>query len=280
MKPDPGESRLIVTRVLDYARVTEVLYPGGMRQDRHRHDSAAMSFVVSGRYRECIGRQAHSRSMSTLIYHPAGENHAVAFESDVSIIGVEFLSHASTGRMTDSLDRSSSHRSELVAWLGVRLRREIGRSDSASVLAIDGILSEMLAEGSRAKVLREEKRIAAWLAKATAFVHDNFTTTFSLEEVAEIAGVHPAHLSRVFRQRMGCTVGEYVRRLRFEFACKQILSTERPLCEVAHEAGFADQSHLNRIFRTQIGITPYMYRKLHHKPPKNARFVQDFGPKC
>jgi AraC-like DNA-binding protein len=76
---------------------------------------------------------------------------------------------------------------------------------------------------------------------------------------------------------MGCTVGEYLRRLRFEFACQQILSTETPLCDVANDAGFADQSHFNRIFRIKMGITPYMYRKLHHKSMKNARFVQDFG---
>jgi len=236
-----------------------------MRQDPHRHDSPAMSFVVSGRYQECIGRHSHSRNMSTLVYHPADEKHAVAFESDVRIIGVEFRGQESTSHLADSLTRSSSHRSELLAWLGTRLRREIARSDSASALAIDGILSEMLAEGSRANVLREEKRSAAWLARATDFVHDNFTTTFSLENVAEIAGVHSAHLSRVFRQRMGCTVGEYVRRLRFEFACQQVLSTKRPLCEVAHEAGFADQSHFHRIFRTRLGVTPYAYRKLHRE---------------
>jgi AraC family transcriptional regulator len=165
--------------------------------------------------------------------------------------------------MADSLDRGSCHRSELVAWLGARLGREMTRSDSASALAIDGLISEMLAEGSRGKVLSEEKGFAAWLARATDFVHDNFTCTFSLEEVAQIAGVHSAHLSRVFRQKLGCTVGEYVRRLRFEFACQQILSTERSLCDVAHQAGFSDQSHLNRMFRAQMGMTPYMYRKLH-----------------
>jgi AraC family transcriptional regulator len=96
-------------------------------------------------------------------------------------------------------------------------------------------------------------------------VQDNFTTVFSLQEVADVAGVHSAHLSRVFRQKMGCTVGEYVRRLRFEFACQQVLSTEKPLCEVAYEAGFADQSHFHRVFLGHVGITPFNYRKLHRR---------------
>jgi transcriptional regulator GlxA family with amidase domain len=62
---------------------------------------------------------------------------------------------------------------------------------------------------------------------------------------------------------MGCTVGEYVRRLRFEFACQQILTTRRQLCDVALDAGFADQSHFNRMFRSQMGVTPFVYRNLH-----------------
>ena len=277
MNIDSGESRLLSTRLLPDRRVNEVFYPAGMQQDRHRHRYPALSFVASGRYQECIGRQAHSRRMSTLIYHPADEKHSVAFESDVRILSVEFRTDRKARNTANSLDSGSSYRSELVTWLGVRLRREMARSDSASVLAIDGLISEMLAEGSRGKVLSEEKSNAAWLARATDFVHDNYRATLSLEEVAKVAGVHSAHLSRVFRQKMGCTVGEYLRRLRFEFACQQILSTERPLCEVAHDAGFADQSHFNRIFRNQMGITPYMYRKLHYKSLKNARFVQDFS---
>jgi len=260
---DPGESYLISTRSIDQRCINEVFYPAGMQQDRHHHDSASLSFVASGRYEERLGRQAHSRSMSTLVYHPAGEWHSVAFESDVRILSIEFRGREPASIFADSLDRGSSHRSKLVAWLGSRLEREMTRSDNASTLAIDGLLSEMLAEGSRGKVLSGEKGSATWLARATDFLHDNFQAAVTLEEVAQIAGVHSAHLSRVFRQKMGCTVGEYARRLRFEFACQQILSTEGRLCDVASEAGFADQSHFNRIFRTRLGVTPYTYRKLH-----------------
>ncbi len=256
---DPGDSRLISTRVLDDRRIAQVFYPAGMRQERHRHESASFSFVAAGRYRECIGRQAHSRSAATLVYHPAGEHHAVAFESDLRILSIELCG------FRDAIDRGSSHRSALVAWLGARLERELARVDSASALAIDGIIGEMLCEGSRGRVLLEEKATAKWLRRATDFVHDNFQSTVTLGEIANVAGVHSAHLSRVFRQKMGCTVGEYVRRLRFEFASQQLLSTERPLCEVANEAGFADQSHFHRLFRSKMGLTPYTYRKLHRR---------------
>src|SRR5688500_15124944 len=153
MEPFQGDSYLVSTRALDYARVNEVFYPGGMRQDRHRHNSASSGFVASTRYEERIGREAHSLTTSPLVYHPHGEWHAVAFERDVRIFSIEFRGQT----MSDSVDLGSTHRSELVAWLGSRLAREMTRVDSASTLAIDGLLSEMLAEGSRGKVLSEEK---------------------------------------------------------------------------------------------------------------------------
>jgi AraC family transcriptional regulator len=258
-----GDSQLIAEQAIGDRRITEVFYRGGLRQARHRHSLPALSFVVSGRYEENLGHQAYSRSMATVVFHPADECHAVSFESDVSIVAVEFSGDEVNRGAAESLTSGSSHRSELLNWLGTRLRREMQQTDDASRLSIDGIISEMLAEGSRAKVLDEKRGLAPWLSRAIDYIHDNFATTLNLDDVAAIAGVHSAHLSRVFRQRMHCTVGEYVRRLRFEFACNKILSTEQPLCDLAQEAGFADQSHFHRLFRRQMGITPFAYRKIH-----------------
>jgi len=58
-----------------------------------------------------------------------------------------------------------------------------------------------------------------------------------LEDVAKIAGVHEVHLSREFRKTFGCTIGEYVRRLRVEFAAQQISLIDTPLGEIALAAG-------------------------------------------
>jgi AraC family transcriptional regulator len=255
---DPDGSYLINARVIGDRSIAEVFYPAGMKQERHRHDYPSFSFVSCGRYEESLGRQSHLRTAAAVVFHPAGEHHAVSFHSDVRIISVAFIGD----RDMDSVDRGSSYRSGLVAWLGSRMSSELARSDTASSIAIEGIIDEMLVERSRGHALSVEKGSGRWLHRATEFVHDNFTTTISLDEIAQVAGVHSAHLSRVFRERMGCTVGEYVRRLRFEFASRQLLATDRPLCEVAQEAGFADQSHFSRLFRTRMGITPYSYRKL------------------
>ncbi|MDQ3816788.1 MAG: AraC family transcriptional regulator, partial [Acidobacteriota bacterium] len=101
-----------------------------------------------------------------------------------------------------------------------------------------------------------------WLRCAREFLHDNFSEPLVLEDVAKIAGVHTVHLARVFRQRFGCTVGVYLRRLRVEYACRQLSSTRLSLSEIAHAAGFSDQSHLTKTFKNFFGLTPSEYRKI------------------
>ncbi|MBD1869496.1 helix-turn-helix domain-containing protein [Leptolyngbya sp. FACHB-541] len=42
---------------------------------------------------------------------------------------------------------------------------------------------------------------------------------------------------------------------------KQSLRTATPLCEIATDHGFYDQSHLNRHFKRVFGVTPGQYRE-------------------
>jgi AraC family transcriptional regulator len=80
-------------------------------------------------------------------------------------------------------------------------------------------------------------------------------------------GVHPDHLVHAFRRQYHCTVGEYVRQLRIEFACRQITSSDMPLAEIAVEAGFADQSHFTKTFKRLVGMTPSEFQR-HSRPSR------------
>jgi AraC family transcriptional regulator len=241
----------------------EVLYPPRLRQARHTHKLASFSYVLSGSYAESLNRRTHRRETSTVVFHPPAESHAVEFENDVRILGVEFsfekLSYIS--RQSVIFEASASCRSEKTNWLGERIYQEFQRMDAFSMLAIEGLILELLAEAARARVGANEKDCPRWLKRSKDFLHANFTESFTLEEIARVADVHPVHLSRVFREKFGCTIGEYVRRLRVEFASRQILSTEESLGEIAHAAGFSDQSHFNKTFKTAFGLTPAEYRK-------------------
>jgi AraC family transcriptional regulator len=259
----PLRAQLVKHRQLNGIRLLEVQYPPTLRQPRHTHDLASFSYVLSGNYAESLVRQTHSRRPSTLVLHPPEESHAVEFESGVRILSVEFSFEKLAGlrQHTAVLDAPASCRSEKIDWLGKMIYREFRQMDSFSLLAVEGLILELLAEASRRSVGAAEKKYPRWLKKSKDFLHENFTESLTLEELARIADVHPVHLSRVFREKFGCSIGQYVRRLRVEFASHQILSTDIPLGEIAHAAGFSDQSHFNRTFKSAFGLTPAEYRR-------------------
>ncbi len=76
--------------------------------------------------------------------------------------------------------------------------------------------------------------------------------------LARAVGVSPWRLSRAFRQGMGLTVPEY-RVHRRLCAAKKLLAQGASPAYAALEAGFFDQSHLNREFRRRVGLTPVQY---------------------
>ncbi|MEN3329887.1 MAG: AraC family transcriptional regulator [Acidobacteriota bacterium] len=99
-----------------------------------------------------------------------------------------------------------------------------------------------------------------WLERVRNILEQRFAEPFKLSEIAAEAGVHPVHLAREFRKHYGTSVGEYVRRVRIEYACRELMGSNAAVTNIAFAAGFADQSHFSRTFKRLCGTTPGRYR--------------------
>jgi AraC-like DNA-binding protein len=141
-----------------------------------------------------------------------------------------------------------------------RLREECRRPDDASALAVEGLVLELLAEISRARAEPSCTHPPRWLDRVLELLRDRFSENVSLDEVAATAGVSADHLTRTFRRYHGCTIGEYIRRLRIEYACQRLLSSQDCLIKLALDAGFYDQSHFTKAFKRHMGVTPATFR--------------------
>jgi AraC family transcriptional regulator len=94
-------------------------------------------------------------------------------------------------------------------------------------------------------------------------LHARFAESLSLDQIASAVGIHADHLTHAFRRQYGCTVGDYLRQLRIEFACRQMTTSDMPLVEIALAAGFADQSHFTKTFKRLMGMTPGDFQRNH-----------------
>lgn len=159
-------------------------------------------------------------------------------------------------RLEDSVDVCDASLSRLAA----SLNNELGISDCASPLAIEGLLLEAAVQVGRHSEREPEKLAPVWLSRARDFIQEESANNITLGEIATAAGVHPVHLARVFHRRFGCTIAEYLRRLRVDAASRAIAQSDAPLAQIAANAGFSDQSHFCRIFKRVTGMTPSKYR--------------------
>ena len=243
-------------------RLTESLYTKGLRLPVHSHELAKFCFVIAGDYVETLGRKQHARRPLTLTYHPPDTSHAEAHNAPGHHFLVEldkrWLDYARDYSV--ALDSPVEVREGLPIRAAMRLYEEFRNFDSVSGLAVQGLMFELLAETSRRTVHIPRKQAPRWLEEVTEFLREQFYENHSLDELAQAAGVHAAHLSRAFRLFHCCTVGEYVRRLRVEFASQKLSLTETPLAEIASMSGFADQSHFSRTFKRSTGMLPSEFR--------------------
>jgi AraC family transcriptional regulator len=232
---------------------------------KHEHANAFFNLVLEGTYTESCHGVIRTRGPLTLALHPSGEAHADWWHGRGGrVFHVEiWASRLQQIREYSSvLDTPAEFRTGAPIWLASRLYREYLRNDAVSALAMEGLMLEILAECSCDRQISPGRKPPSWLQPVRELIHDRFVESLTHEAVAATAGVHPVHLARVFRKHYGCTVGDYVRRLRVDFVSEQLISTDVPLAELASAAGFADQSHLNRTFKRSTGMTPGNFRKV------------------
>ena len=82
----------------------------------------------------------------------------------------------------------------------------------------------------------------------------------NVEDLAEVVELSPDHLSRVLRDETTMTAKEYVTRVRIEVARYLLRGTPDTLEVIAELVGLWDASHLTRVFRQHVGMTPGAFR--------------------
>lgn len=98
------------------------------------------------------------------------------------------------------------------------------------------------------------------IQRARQRIDDDPAAPLSLADLARDAGVSRFQLLRAFARELGLTPHAYVMQRRLARARRLILGGAA-LADVAMSCGFYDQSHLNRCFVRQFGVTPRRYRE-------------------
>lgn len=254
-----SEPRRLTTSAL---RVTEGIHQAGSGLPWHEHDTPTICYVRHGAFREYVrGKELFCRPASVK-FTPAGERHANRFDlGDTRGVMVEVgAAFAEELRPLGTvLDEPRQFEGGLVGGVAAQLVRELDHAGEANPAAVEGWVAELVAVAARRHAPRAGTG-GRWLLEARDILHVEFNEPLGLTTLARRVGVHPVTLARGFQRAFGCPVGEYVRRLRLDWAADRLLGTDEPIAAIAAGAGFADQSHFCRVFRRATGQRPVDWR--------------------
>lgn len=234
--------------------VSRLDHRAGRRLPMHVHQQAYFSMVLQGAYREETGRQSIDYQSLTIVYHPPETAHL----DEIGPQGARFLMIEADERLVASDGVSKRLRSGYptalprpAGWLALQLLRGDPMGQESIALELLGMV-----DGARI-----ESGAPQWLQAVLERLHDEFNSPPSSRELAQSAGVHPVHLARIVRRETGMTIAGLIRHRRVEHAIQQF-STGESLAMIAARAGFSDQAHFTRCFRSVTGMTPAQLRRL------------------
>ena len=258
--PEPA-APMVTTREVHGFVLQEARYQPGYGGGVHQHATAYLGYVVDGDFTESAPRGRSRYAGGSLHFHPAGDPHSgVVGEHGARSFNI-MPARPLAGRLDDAAARWGHGEWPVhVASLAGRCHRGFLARDSASDLECEAAALELLAAVLRFLTPRETG-MPSWLLAARDYLHASPGRPITLSELSQIAGVHPVHLVRVFRRKLGVTPAEYARQLRLEVACRALAETDLPIVDVALDAGFSSQAHMTSAFRAQLGSTPAAYRR-------------------
>lgn len=148
-------------------------------------------------------------------------------------------------RAQAAVDRDRQAAQRFLARATALLRAEQGRDEASPSASFRGGLPRWQAN------------------RLVDYIESNLSRPITSADLMALTGTSAGHFFRCFKATFGEAPFAYIARRRIERAQDLMLTTQEPLCQIALDCGLCDQSHLTRLFRRFVGMTPRVWRREH-----------------
>ncbi|MFW6313320.1 MAG: helix-turn-helix domain-containing protein, partial [Spirochaetota bacterium] len=92
---------------------------------------------------------------------------------------------------------------------------------------------------------------------------------FHLNTIAELLGLNPQYLSRIYREETGESLPRRILSMRLDAVKRRLAETNDQVKRIITECGLPENAHFYKLFRDATGMTPKQYRASHHRAPRS-----------
>lgn len=111
---------------------------------------------------------------------------------------------------------------------------------------------------ARVRALNSDSKI---VREISHYVQKHISEPIQISEIAEALGNSVSYLCRTFKKETGQTLKEYINQTKLEEAKYLLLSTGKPIVDIAMELGYSSQAYFTTMFGKYVGKTPAQFRE-------------------
>ncbi|OCP34672.1 AraC family transcriptional regulator [Ensifer sp. LC163] len=242
---------------------------------RHTHEQFGIGLIHQGAQKSLSGRGMVEAGAGDMITVNPGEVH------DGTPIGdagrswrMLYFEPSVIGDAMEDISQGRTRIAEFTApvFHDVRMSKHF-QALFGTITAPDGDRSGMHGEACVLTLLADVMRahdgqthgghVPSAMHRAQSLIDDDPTAAVTLSDLARAAGLSRFQVVRGFSKSFGLTPHAYLVQRRIDLA-RRLIARGVPLAEAAAEGGFADQSHMTRIFVRKYGISPGAYAEAFH----------------
>ena len=149
------------------------------------------------------------------------------------------------------------------------LRQEFAIGHLGSETLVYGLLDVIFVMLMREILQRQGAATSCWshaiqdphVLKVVQALHNDCAHGWTLDALAQLAGLSRTSMAERFRQSMNNTPLNYLRIVRMQKAMAVLTSSDRSLEQIAQEVGYTDAFSFSKVFKRTVGVSPRDFRR-------------------